>query len=106
MFAVATLGALGAAACGSRGPSSHVIIDAFAGTTAEPGALVVAHDPAGNLVDVQVADATGRAQVGIDDDSLVSVLFPAGITPTTPHISVITTVPPTDGSELFVYGPK
>ena len=32
--------------------------------------------------------------------------FPAGISPDTPHISVITTVPPTDGSELSSTVPK
>jgi len=96
-----------AAGCGSRGaPSSHVIVNAFGGDRAEPGALVIAHSPDGQLIDEAAADAVGRAEVGVDADSLVSVVFPGTITNITPVISVITTMPPADGSELSIHGPN
>ena len=67
---------------------------------------IVSHSPDGDVVDMAVADPTGRADIGIDDDSLVSAIFPAEIVKVTPVISVITTVAPTDGSELTFHGPR
>ena len=66
---------------------------------------VVAHSPSGDVVDMSVADPTGRAEVGIEADSLVSTIFPGEITTSTKEISVVTTAPPSDGSELTIHGP-
>jgi hypothetical protein len=94
------------AACRESGPAHHVIVNTFAGDRAEPGVTVVSHSPDGDVVDMTVADPTGRAAIGIDDDSLVSAIYPAEIVKVTPVISVITTVAPTDGSELAFHGPR
>jgi hypothetical protein len=94
------------AACRDSGPAHHVIVNTLAGERVEPNVTVVAHSPTGDVVDITAADATGRAQIGIEDDSLVSVVFPGTISNITPVISVITTEPPRDGSELTIHGPR
>jgi len=93
------------AACRDSGPAHHVIVNTLAGDKVEPNVTVIAHSPKGDVVDITTADPTGRADIGIDDDSLVSVVFPGEISNITPVISVITTEPPRDGSELTIHGP-
>lgn len=88
-----------------NGHAGSVIVDVFAGDRVAPDVTVVSHTPSGQLVDFTTADPAGRADIDVDADSLVSVIFPAQIAASTPVISVITTVPPTDHSELAVHGP-
>jgi len=86
------------AACGSRGShgSRKVSVDALAGERAAPNASVIGHAPDGTVIDQTATDAVGRAEVGVDDDSLVSVIF-AGV-----DTSIVTV--PAQG-ELAIHGP-
>ena len=61
----------------STGGSRIVDVLVLAGDQPEPGAGVISHTADGSLVDQTVADAVGRAAIGVDDDSLVTVV-PAG----------------------------
>lgn len=85
--------------------SSDVIVSAFAADRPAPGITVVSHTPDGDVLDITTTDPTGLADVGVDGDSLVSVVFPADMSITPSVIPVITTVPPADGSKLAVHGP-
>jgi hypothetical protein len=86
------------------GGSRTVIVTTYAGDRVLPGATVIGHAPDGQVIDQTTADAVGRAEVGVDDDSLVSVVFPAGATALTPVISIVTVPVPADG-ELAIHGP-
>jgi hypothetical protein len=99
------LAALVAAGCrsSSSNGSRTVTVSAFAGDTAEPGVTVVSSAPDGTIVDETVADAVGRAAIGADDDSLVSVIFPGTITEITPAISVVSVAVAADA--MSVDGP-
>lgn len=92
---------------GCRSSDEHgsrtVTLTAYAGDTAEPGATVISSAPDGSIVDQTVADAVGRAAIGADDDSLVSVIFPGTITEITPAISVVSVAVGAD--EMAVHGP-
>lgn len=110
MTAARLLGVLVALIAGCRsssgGGSRTVIVNAFGGDRVEPGATVIGHAPDGQVIDQTTADAVGRAEVGVDDDSFVSVVFPASAGALTPVISVITVpVPDPGGTEITVHGP-
>jgi hypothetical protein len=102
------LGVLVTGACRDNSDAGSRTIDvlAFAGKLPEPGVTVVSHTVDGDVIEQVIADAVGHAQVGVDDDSLVSVVFPGAISEITPIVSVVTTAAPADGIELSVYGPS
>ncbi|HEY5946685.1 MAG TPA: hypothetical protein VIV40_14380 [Kofleriaceae bacterium] len=99
------LGLVLLAGCRSSGGggSRSVIVNAFGGDRVEPGATVIGHSPDGEVIDQTNADAVGRASIGVDDDSLISVVFPGNLGELTPVISVISI--PAQGDELSIYGP-
>jgi hypothetical protein len=81
-----------------------MIVNAFGGDVAEPGVAVIGHSPDGQVIDLTNADAVGRASIGVDDDSLISVVFPGNLGSLTPVISIVTV--PAQGTELSIYGPS
>lgn len=103
-FAV-PLGVLVAGACRSDiGGSRFVTVTVLGGDQPEPGAGVISHTVTGDIVDQTVADAVGRAAIGVDDDSLITVVLPGMISESTPVISLVTTMAPS-GDALSVIGP-
>jgi len=92
-------------ACRSSGDggSRTITVNAFTGDQPEAGATVIGHAPDGSIIDQTTADAVGRASIGVDDDSLVSVIFPGNIGALTPVISVVTVAADTD--TISIYGP-
>lgn len=91
------------AACTSPDTGSRrVIVNAIAGDRVAAGVTVVSHAVNGTLIDQVVADDSGRALLVVDDDVLVSVVFPAVIEPST-TVHVVTTLAP--DAELTIYGP-
>jgi hypothetical protein len=88
---------------GSGGGSRTVTVSAFAGDVPEPGVTVIGHSPDGQVIDRTNADAVGLASIGVDDDSLISVVFPGSLTSLTPAISIVTV--PAPDAELSIYGP-
>ncbi len=101
----ASLGVLLAGACRSdTGGSRFVTVTVLGGDQPEPGAGVISHTASGDLVDQTVADAVGRAAIGVDDDSLITVVLPGMISASTPVISLVTTTAP-PGDALSVIGP-
>ncbi len=110
MGAISRFGALSLiviAACRSSesggGGARTVTINAFGGEQPEPGVLVISSAPDGTILDQTNADAVGRAALDVDDDSVVSVLFPGNITSLTSAISIVTVAAPAD--ELSIHGP-
>ena len=94
------------AACRSsdgHGGSRTVTVNAFGGDVPEPGVTVIGHSPEGQVIDQTNADAVGRASIGVDDDSLISVIFPGTLTSATSVISIVTV--PAPDAEVTVYGP-
>jgi hypothetical protein len=93
------------AACRSSGGggSRSITVSVYAGDVPEPSARVIGHSPDGELIDQTAADAVGRAEVGVDDDSLLSVIFPGSISSSTSVLSIVTV--PALGEELAIYGP-
>lgn len=79
-----------------------MIVNALAGDRVAPGVTVVSHAADGTVIDQVAADDSGRASLRVDDDALVSVVFPAVIEPST-TVHVVTTLAP--DAELTVYGP-
>jgi len=93
------------AACRSSGGggSRTVTVNTFAGDQPEPGVTVIGHAPNGEVIDQTNADAVGLASVGVDDDSLVTAIFPGNLGALTPVISVITV--PAPDAEVSIHGP-
>jgi hypothetical protein len=104
---VATLVVFALAACrsGGGGGSRSVDILALGGDQPEPGAGVISHTRDGAVIDRAVADIVGRALIGVDDDSLISVVFPGSLSSTTPIVSILTTSAPPSDVALTVHGP-
>jgi hypothetical protein len=95
------------AACrssGGGGGSRNVTVNAFGGDQVEPGVTVIGHSPNGQVIDQTNADAVGRASIGVDDDSLVSVIFPGNLGSLTSVISIVTVTVPDE--EVTIYGPS
>lgn len=84
------------AACtrGSTHGTRTVAVTALAGEREETGATVIGHTSDGAVIDQTSTDAVGRAEVGVDDGALISVVFAT---------SVLTTA--AIGDELVVHGP-
>lgn len=99
------LALLGACRSDSGGGSRTVEIVALGGDQPEVGANVISHGRDGTVIDRAVADVVGRAAIGVDDDSLISVVFPGAITSATPVVSVVTTVAPPGDAGLEIHGP-
>src|SRR5688572_932614 len=101
-------GVLVTAACrdSSENGTRSIDVVAHAGKQAEAGATLISHTVDGVVIDQVTADAVGHATLGVDDGSLVSVVFPGTITDITPLVSVVTTLAPPEGVELSVYGPE
>lgn len=78
-------------------------VTAFGGDVPEPGVTVIGHTPDGQVIDQTNADAVGRASIGIDDDSLISVIFPGNLGSLTSVISIVTV--PASG-DVTIYGPR
>jgi len=102
---------VGLALCGacrsdSSGGSRLVEIHAFGGEQPEPGAGVISHTRDGAVIDRAVADLVGKAAIGVDDDSLISIVFPGSISTITPIVSVITTTAPPDDAPIDIHGPS
>ncbi|HEY5924244.1 MAG TPA: hypothetical protein VIV11_21350 [Kofleriaceae bacterium] len=94
------------AACrssGGGGGSRQVVVTAFGGDRPEPGVTVIGHSPNGEVIDQTTADAVGHASVGVDGDSLISVIFPGNLSELTPVISIVTFAAPE--AEIAIYGP-
>src|SRR5574338_15568 len=101
MRAVAALVLL--AGCTSPGTGSRrVVVNAIAGDRDAAGVTVVSHAADGTVIDQVVADDSGRAPLVVDDDALVSVVFPTGTEPSITFHVITTSAPDT---ELTVYGP-
>ena len=96
------------AACGSSsGPpeaTRRSVVVAYAGAERESGATVVGHTRDGRIVEEVVADSMGRADVGLDDDGYLSVVFPGTLVANAPQLTVVTVVAPLEG-EIVVHGP-
>ena len=103
--ATLVLAVLAACRSDSGGGSRTVEILALAGDQAEVGASVISHGRDGTVIDRTVADVVGRAAIGVDDDSLISVVFPGTISSATPVVSVVTTVAPPGDAVLGIHGP-
>ena len=96
-----------AVACSGRGsgPSGKTAaVFAIAGGAPEPEATVVSHRADGTILDEELADPTGRADVTVEDGARISVVFPAAGTQAS-SISIITTMAPAPGGSIDVYGP-
>jgi hypothetical protein len=103
---LAMLAGIGCRTSGNGGGSRAVIVNAFAGDQPEPGVTVIGHAPDGDIIDQTTADAVGRAEVGVDDSALVSVVFPGNLGALTPVVSLVTLpAPDASGPELAVHGP-
>src|SRR4051812_2162098 len=106
MGAIRLFGALAlVAGCRSSdgGGARAVIVNAFGGEQPEPGVLVISSAPDGTIIDQTSADAVGRAAVDVNDDSLVSVVFPGNVTSLTSVISIVSVAAPDD--EVSIHGP-
>ncbi|NVB82832.1 MAG: hypothetical protein HOV81_30925 [Kofleriaceae bacterium] len=102
-------GLLVLAACGSSSPgpvevTRRAIVVAYAGSEPEAEVVVLGHTRDGRVVEQVIADETGRADVGLDDDGYVSVVFPGKLAATAPQVTVVTVPAPLEG-ELAVHGP-
>jgi hypothetical protein len=95
------------AACRSDagGGSRTVEVLALGGDQPEPGAGIISHTRDGAVIDRSVADVIGRAVIGVDDDSLISVVFPGSASTSTAVLSVVTTSAPPSDTPLAVHGP-
>jgi hypothetical protein len=100
---IALVALLAACRSGSGGGSRQVIVNTFGGDVPEPNVTVIGHSPDGDVIDQTNADAVGRASVGVDDDSLVSVVFPGNLGSLTSVISIVTV--PAPDVEVSIYGP-
>jgi hypothetical protein len=103
---LATLAPLGACRSDSGGGSRTVDILALGGDQPEPGAGIISYGRDGSVIDRSVADIVGRAIIGVDDDSLIAVVFPGSLSSTTPVISVVTTTAPPSETPLTIHGPN
>lgn len=94
------------AACRSSegGGERTVIVNAFGGDQPEPGVTVISSAPDGTILDQTNADAVGRASIDVDDDSLVSVVFPGNLSAATTVISIVTVAAPEE--EVSIHGPR
>lgn len=93
-------------ACSGRGGGSGktAAVFALAGGAPEPQATVVSHRADGTILDEQLADPTGRADVAVEAGARISVVFPAASTQAS-SISIITTMAPAPGGSIDIYGP-
>ena len=87
----------------SDGGSRKVIVTTMGGDEIAVGTTVIGHAPDGSIIDETRADAVGRAEVGVDDDSFVSVVYPSTLDATTSVISLVTV--PAPEAEVTVHGP-
>ena len=90
------------AACASRGSAGGPAVDivALAGGAGDPSATVIAHRANGQVLDEQMPDAVGHAQVHVENGGWITVVFPRKA-----QTSVVTTLAPAAGGELDIYGP-
>lgn len=72
------VGVLGAPGCMSGGATTQGSIEvvALSGDEPQTAAVVVSHRPDGSLIDTKEVDASGRASPLLEDDSLVTVIYP------------------------------
>lgn len=82
----------------------RAIVVAYAGDEPEPEVVVLGHTRDGRVVEQVIADATGRADIGLDDDGYVSVVFPGRLAATAPQVTIVTVPAPLEG-ELAIHGP-
>lgn len=102
----AVVAALAGAACSHSASGTTTGVVAYAGKIeVEEGATIVSHYADGSVIDEEMADSTGRAEVKTAPGAYVSVIFPGEIVPTTPTITVVTALLPTDGADLVIHGP-
>jgi hypothetical protein len=102
--AVAALLVIASCRRGPSGPTQGVT--AIAGNVvAEAGATILSHTADGTILDNQVADATGHADVQTEPGAYVTAVFPALIAPLPTTISMVTAPSPNDDSDIVLHGP-
>lgn len=93
------LAVLGTSGCTTTGRTVEVI--ALNGDEPQNLALVVSHRPDGSLLDTIQVDAAGRATPAVEDDSLVTVIYPYDGTSTRLYTIAVAG----HAGELTIHGP-
>ncbi|MGE3459858.1 MAG: hypothetical protein AB7O24_32410, partial [Kofleriaceae bacterium] len=96
---MAGLAVLGASGC--TAPSGTVEVVALDGDEPQRHAIVVSHRPDGSLLEIIQVDATGRARPAVEDDSLVTVIYPHDGTSTRLYTIAVAG----HAGELTIHGP-
>lgn len=89
----------GAAGCTTTPRAIGVV--ALNGDEPQPGAIVASHRPDGTILDTIHVDDTGRAIAAVDEDSLVTVIYPYDGTST----RLYTVAVAGNADELTIHGP-